>query len=176
MWHELVERLGGVYDPITGKPDEKKLAVARDHTFRELARQNHADAVLASFITLGIAIPQVDSTVFPPQYRLWDEPLLWHGEPIDARMLLNMPQRLLAGYFNAILYDTAQVELYSARLGIEWIAIYMARGHEERPDDQVFQNEQRNEHVVATDLNPLLGIASQVNEPAPEKADPEPEK
>ncbi|MBM3303377.1 MAG: hypothetical protein FJY85_25950, partial [Deltaproteobacteria bacterium] len=46
IWDRFIDQVGGIFDPITGKADEAKIKIVRDHTRREMTNRFKADAVL----------------------------------------------------------------------------------------------------------------------------------
>jgi hypothetical protein len=52
IWKEIVVKVGGIYDRMTGKRDEKKFELVREHTLRELHRSFGNVLVLHANLTI----------------------------------------------------------------------------------------------------------------------------
>lgn len=159
VWHMMSVRLGGVYDTLTGVPDSEKLGACREHTVRELQREHGADAVLVTWIAYDTARPGVlpkEATIGSRSrpYVVFGEPLTWEGRPLEA-LLRNLPQRVVAAYYNAALYDASGEEMYSARSGVRWTRIYFGATYRDRREAPWFGAEAHNREAVQVALGPL---------------------
>lgn len=153
IWREMSARLGGTFDPVTGEPVKEKYEAAREHTARELARLHGADAILDPYIRISDA-GWGGFFVF----STWHEALRWQGGQIVAAPA-TMPQRVLGAFLNVVISDLAGIELYGMRAGIEWTAVYAARGHEDKPIEQIYDEPDRNQHAVDIALERLIPAA-----------------
>lgn len=66
LWDRAAERMGGLYDPKTGRADEAKRKAIREHVLHELSASHHADSLL--YFVVGGATAHFDSGV-----------AIWHG-------------------------------------------------------------------------------------------------
>jgi hypothetical protein len=154
-WRAFSERMGGLFDPLTGKGDDQKLAAVREHTARELATKHDADAFLSPRIAIDFVIPFAG--VWGSSYAVWGEPLVFNGATIGGAPV-NIPQAVDAAFLGVSIYDSAWVELYSIRSGIEWVKVFAARGYEDKPNP--YRNPERNRNAVDIDLEPLVSPVS----------------
>jgi hypothetical protein len=46
LWERTADRMGGLYDPKTGKADEDKRKAIREHVLHEVSASHHADSLL----------------------------------------------------------------------------------------------------------------------------------
>jgi hypothetical protein len=159
VWHGMSVRLGGVFDTITGAPNDAKLDACREHTARELQIAHDVDAVLVTWIsydTTQVGVTPSDAAVgaISDPYIACGEPLTWRGQQLEA-LLRNLPQRVVATYFNAALLDVSGEELYSAQACLRWTTIYLAGSYEERQGAPWFGSDKRNQKAVHTVLERL---------------------
>jgi hypothetical protein len=150
QWVAMSQKVGGVYDPVTGKADEAKAKAVREFTGRELARAHAIDAFLVVRITYDSIDPWTGQTGF-----LWSsagEPLTWKGE-----RLADMPQRVVGAFLSIIIFDLAGDMLYSIRAPIQWTVVFAARSYDERPRQELFADE-RNRRAVELTLEPLVRV------------------
>ena len=147
IWQLLSQRAGGAFDPVTGKPDDKKFEVVRIHTARELERLHHANAVLVSWITFsGVPPGRMGSN----QMALWGDPITFHGQ-----LLAEEPQLLVASNLAVGIYDVNGAELYAGQAGIEWTMVFVARGYDAKPADRLY-DDTRVRHSLGVVLDPMV--------------------
>ena len=137
VWGAMSARVGGVFNPVTGRADEKKFETVREHTARELEHRHGADAILDAFVTVGYALPGTTFGLPMGHYALWGQAIPWQGKPIPEPPV-NRPQQVRATYLDVILRDLAGTKLYGIRLGIEWVRVYVARSYEDRPPAELY--------------------------------------
>lgn len=159
VWHGMSVRLGGVFDTITGVPDAARLEACREHTARELQVEHDIDAVLVTWISYdtaraGVTPSEAAVGAISDPYIACGEPLTWGGQPLEA-LLRNLPQRVVATYFNAALLDLSGEELYSAQACLRWTTIYLAGAYQERVGTPWFGSDERNHKAVRTVLERL---------------------
>ena len=122
VWRQMSARLGGVFDPVTGKVDEKKYEAAREHAARELARRDNADAILYPIIRVRpMRIRSTNVGLYAG-----GQPLSWQGRLIGWN---DMPQKVFGTYLGVSLVDTSGVEMYSVQFPLEWTEIIRQRQH-----------------------------------------------
>lgn len=153
-WQQLSEKTGGVYDPITGKPDEKKLETVKNYTARELAQRHKVNAVVASYISLNAVLPGVSP--WTGRIDLWGDPITFNGGTVAA-----MPQRVVAAILNVAIYDTDWVELYEMWAGIEWVKVFILRGYDVKPTGRAYNDDNRNQHAIDLIFDPLVASDGQ---------------
>lgn len=152
IWHRMAQQLGGVFDPITGKLDEKKHAVAYDFTARELATRFRADAALLP------AVSQDELVASDGGFKFWaaGEAITWRGEPLRPGLGgANRPQRVLGTYLAVFLHDPQGNGMYALRAPLEWNRVYVARSYEGRPPRDLYKPAHVQRVVDAT-LDPLV--------------------
>ena len=152
VWRELSERVGGVYDPVSGRASAEKGAAVGEHTRREMERRFGANAFLASELVLDDVVP---GWTMSGEYVLWGEPITLRGQRL-AGGLEGIPQRVQAAVLDVDLIDVNGADLYHGRSGVEWVRVYAARGHEEKPPASRFQNAAAVQKAVDTTLDPLV--------------------
>ena len=152
VWRELSERVGGVYDPVTGRASAEKGTAVGEHTRREMERRFGANAFLASELVLDDVVPGWNLS---GEYVLWNEPILMRGRKLGGG-LEGIPQRVQAAVLDVDLIDVNGADLYHSRCGVEWIRVYAARGHEEKPPASRFQNAAAVQNAVDKTLDPLV--------------------
>ncbi len=128
LWRQLSERLGGTFDPVTGKPRQAQADAARDHVGRELERLHGVDALLSSYVTVVPGRAQRQGR----HYKAMGRTLFWQGEPISS-WVGNVPQQVRGLSLNVLITDVGNANLYGIRVPLQWIEVYFARGHERKP-------------------------------------------
>lgn len=163
IWTHMAHQLGGIYDPITGKPDKEKLQTARDYTARELSERFGTDTLLDSYVVIGELLPYVKPGLPMPHFFAGDEILVWQGKPIEAgdphffdAPEGNLPQKVFGTRLNVGIYDLAGTHLYGISVGMQWTKIFVARSHEDRPVTQLYQDPGILEHAANVVLDPLV--------------------
>jgi hypothetical protein len=149
VWRQMSERLNGTFDPLTGDAIKDRYVTALQYTGRELARTDQVDALLASTISIG-------DVGFDCRFTCstWNEPLLWHGKTFG-----DPPQKVWGAFLNVVISDLEQVELYGIRSGIEWTAVFIARGRFDKPREHLFLDLHRDAQAVVDDLEPLVAAS-----------------
>jgi hypothetical protein len=151
LWRTMSERLGGTYDPVSGEVRKEPYAAVLDHVGRELARLHGVDAVLTSYVSIDWAPFERGGFT----YTALDQPLRWQGQNIPSA-LWNHPQQVLGAYLSVVISDLAGSKLYGIRFPIEWTAVYVARGYEEKPVAERLADTVRLQRAVEKDLDPLV--------------------
>ena len=77
-WKSYSEKLGGAYDPATGRPDEQTHAIVAEYTLRDLAEAFRADAVLEPSLVFRRMTPAWDSR----SMVVAGEKVLFRGAPL----------------------------------------------------------------------------------------------
>lgn len=153
VWQQMSERLGGTFDTVTGEARKAEYDAAREHSGRELARLHGVDAILEAFI-------YIDDAPFGGffAYSTWDESLRWQGRTIPVATWTR-PQKVFGAHLNVVIRDLAGTKLYGIACGIEWTAVYAARGYEEKAPHLLYDEPDRNRRAVDIDLRPLIPAA-----------------
>ncbi len=152
IWKQMVEQLGGFFDPITGKRDEQKVKTVREHTLRELAAKTKADAIL-------------DSAVSPMKVSFANNRAAWHGTSeylISGGALAAFLAPTFSGTVTALslvvdLSDIHDVEMYVNAGGIQSLMKLSGSRFVAVPRSDLFVDEERNRKAAEIALNPLIG-------------------
>lgn len=161
-WNELAEKMGGLYDPVSGKGDDEKLKIVHKLVREDLAASFGADATLRSLISFGeLDVWAKDVTVdqqgTPTSYVSWmaaTEPVTWRGAPIKA-FYANRPQRVTGARFSAFIFGLGQAMLYDIMVPIRWSRVYVMGSYEERPDGEALGDKELNRRAVRAALDDL---------------------
>jgi len=156
VWRQMSERLGGTYDPVTGEPRADQFKAAFEHTTRELERTEGVDALLSAFISIGPA--PFGRGLFA--FSTWDQPLQFAGQTVGPE-IWEAPQSVRGAYLTVVIADLAGTKLYGVRHGIEWTAVFVARGYEERPPAQIYDEPARIQAAVDGDLERLVAAGGE---------------
>jgi hypothetical protein len=158
LWKRTTEQMGGVYDPMTGKPDEAKTKAVITHTLRELQRTANAEAVLYSRVQPVVA-------------RFFNGMAKWDGtsESVTgaaatstlARFLLIGPQAGTSGTVSAlslvaIINDINDVMMYANGGGIQLTARLSGHSFTPVPRKELFSTEEHYIKPVNLALDSLL--------------------
>ncbi len=137
VWLELARAVGPIFDSVSGEADASRLDAVREHMGRELAQRHGVDAVLRAWVVTEDTQPYRGP--WDNAFYVGPEALQWEG-----KMLYRQPQRVLAAHLNVVLEDLAGTKIYSVQVRGAWASIYAARGYEQRPDIEVYRNDERN--------------------------------
>lgn len=155
-WIEVAEKVGAVFDPVTGKPDEDKLATVRDFAGREMVARHGVDAVLFVQITPDSVRPWVQPRfMHPGEFHAIDQELVWQGRPLQAHPD-NQPQSVSGTYLGVILEDLKGAQLYNIRAPIEYTRIYLLGSYEDVPRASLFRDQGRLQTALDKTLGPLV--------------------
>lgn len=140
-WVGMSEKLGGVFDPVTGATKPDIWDTAYEYTSRTLRKRHGANAVAyTDVIVAPLAIWQ-QVTGLNAEYRAAnDETLTWKGLPIGVHVY-NQPQLVLGTYLRLMIRDLNGTQMYGVRFPIEITAVYVGSGREEKAAAQLFKNE-----------------------------------
>lgn len=155
-WNRAVERVGAVYDPASGKRDEKKFNAALEYAVRDIRNKTEADALLVSALV----------TVRADFYSNLAE---WHGttdyvRPEGVWATFSGPQA--QGTIGALslwidLIELDGPELYVNFGGIQVTSkLYPGLKFVDIPSHDILVDQARNIRAVDIALNPLLGQPS----------------
>ena len=158
VWRRMSERLGGVYDPLTGEIRKERYDAAWQHATRELGRRFGVDAVLEVAINEDDWLPRIKLGLGRDYYAVMGELITWGGEPIFASAP-NLPQKLRGVALGVRLFDLTGTVMYAYSAGIEWCRIFVARSHEERPRREMYTSVTRNQGAVDRALGALVSVA-----------------
>jgi hypothetical protein len=158
IWKETVAKLGPVYDPATGKRDEKKFDAAFAATARELWEKTKADALLHAVISIVKA-------------EFSSNAAQWHGavdyvRPEGVWSMISGPQSY--GTVPALslwvyLVDFQGSEMYENVGGIQVISKISGMKIYDVPLHDLLTDETRNNRSIGIALNPLVGQATPAN-------------
>jgi hypothetical protein len=154
VWKRAMEQMGGIFDPITGKPDEAKRNSMKMHTLRELQRTVHADVVL---------YPRVQAKAV----KFFNGIAVWDGatESLVGLQVNNAMNRFLHRMYSkysgtvsalsliTIIQDINGVTMYSNGGGIQLLAQLSGGSFVPVPRAELFSSE---EHYTKS-LNLALG-------------------
>jgi hypothetical protein len=152
-WNQAVEKLGAVYDPASGKRDEKKFNDVLEYAVRDVREKTKADALLFSAIV----------TVNADFYSNTAD---WHGitdyvRPEGVWATFSGPQArgtIAALSFWVQLIDFKGTEMYANFGGVQVISkLYPGVKFVDVPRQEILADEARNIRAVNIALNPLLG-------------------
>jgi len=140
VWGALASELGGVWDPVTGKADAKKLKAARQHTFGELQRLHGIDAVIDWHIVESHTSRLWSEwhTFGKQVWKAGDETLQLGGAPLVLRANQERPTRVLVVDLSLFLSDRNDVTLYQGTLEVAWTEVRHGARRERRPAAEVF--------------------------------------
>ena len=155
LWKQATEQMGGVYDPLTGAPDEAKAKAVATHTLRELQRTTNADAVLYSAVRPVLA-------KFTGGMAHWDEA----SEPVNAPIDNTLARLLLSGNSASgtvaalslvtFLDDMNNVTMYANAGGIQLTARLAGNTFVPVPRKELFSTDEQYYKPVRFALDPLL--------------------
>jgi hypothetical protein len=155
VWKEMTRKVGALFDPATGRRDERKFNIVREYTARELAAKTKADALL-------------DSAIAGVNADFEGNLASWHGASEYV-----VPDGVWGGFFGpqyygrvnalsllVVLSDFHGRELYENAGGIEVLSMFNRdRQVVSVPRDELFIHEERNRHAVNVALGPLMGTS-----------------
>ncbi|GBD25186.1 hypothetical protein HRbin30_00501 [bacterium HR30] len=143
VWRRYASQIGGLFNPLTGEPDRKKLETARAYVARDLARSHNVDVLAVTWTREGSLMLRTGE---PPWPRFDDEVMEFHGQPI-----LDMPQWVTAMWLYLELIEPDGRALYSARVPVQWLTVFVARSYYRRPEHELWPT-----HKVHTAVRRLL--------------------
>jgi hypothetical protein len=154
VWKQITESLGGFFDPLTGKRDDKKVKTAREHAVREVTAKTKADAVF-------------DAVINVVKVNFGNNRAAWHGttEPLMTggawSSFFNGPYQGTVGALSLFvaLSDANDVDMYLNAGGIQVLSKLSGRNFTPVPRHELFANEARNQRAVDVALAPLLDQA-----------------
>lgn len=148
IWRRAAADVGGVYDPVDGEVDEPRFEAVQTAIYRDLAAEQHADAVLYLRVTpIPLYLP--DSRV---EYCGLEraEPLYWPsgGSPANPTLAVVL-------CLSAVLADLEGRELYGIRHGLEVVETYAQQTRAVRPVAERVRDPARLDAAVEATLGPL---------------------
>jgi hypothetical protein len=136
---QVVGRLGGLYDPITGRADAEKLRTADRLIASELARLHGADAVLTPLLVYDSVQADFEGPVpelWPSLYAV-GERVVWRGQPMKFSGAESYPQKIVVSSIVVRISDLAVGDLYIHDEPIEWTRVYALRTYQVRPGGEL---------------------------------------
>ncbi len=151
LWDSLALASKGLYDPVTGQPDESKIAGFRSAVFHELRARYGVDALLLPAILVVPA--KLDGDV-----ARWDGTSQGAARKKFWKALLGVSHSgtIPAMSLNVRLSDGDDRALYENRGGIQVLAKAGVQRLEDVPRSELFVDEERNLKAVHLALDPLL--------------------
>jgi hypothetical protein len=146
IWNQLLDQMGGYFDPLTGKIDKAKLETIRNYARHEMSAKYKVDAFLHPSIELvGAKVKGFNAR--------WDgttESIIfgeWYGDYEGVTKALSLA---------IIIEDTNGVNMYINRGGIQ-VASKIYRGRFiPVPTSELLANEERNIEAVNIALKTLV--------------------
>lgn len=169
-WTEYSEKLGGVFDPITGDTHADIHKTAYEFTARDLQKRHGADAVAFTWVKVEtLPVWKAPGFIFRGFEAANGEPVLWNGKPLDDR-----PQAVLGTRLNLRIDNLAGDTMYGISFPIEITAVYANSGYWEKPVGERFRNEAWINKAVlgVTEKLPVKEESRQLPKRPPEEADP----
>lgn len=129
VWRRYASQISGLFNPLTGNPDEKKLETTRSYVARELARTHKVDVLAVTWTNVYRLLPPAIEQRGP---RFKGEMLDFYGQP-----LLDMPQLVEAVSLHLELLEPDGRSLYAASVPVQWTKVYVARSYYTRPEGEL---------------------------------------
>ncbi len=150
IWKKMMDKVGGYFDPVTGKRDDAKFKAVKTHTLREVNSKLKADAVLYSAIR-----------VFPVKFS--SNQASWHGTS-ESLVAGGALQKFFSNQFNGTvsalslgvnISDSNEVDMYVNWGGIQVLGRVSGWQVVTIPEEEILTNEERNAAAVEIALDPL---------------------
>ncbi len=150
IWKKMMEKVGGFFDPVTGKRDDAKFKAVKSHMLREVNAKLKADAVLYSAIQ-----------VFPVQFNR--NQASWHGTS-ESLVAGGSLQKFFSNQFHGTvsalslgvdISDPNEVDMYVNWGGIQVLGRVSGWQVVKIPAEEILTNEERNAEAVELALDPL---------------------
>jgi hypothetical protein len=161
IWKKMMDKVGGYFDPVTGKRDDAKFKAVRTHTLREVNTKLKADAVVYSLIR-----------VFPVPFN--SNQASWHGTS-ESLVAGGALQKFFSNQFHGTvsalsfgvnISDPNEVDMYVNWGGIQVLGRVSGWQVVNIPPEEILTNEERNAAAVEIALDPL----EKQPEPQPQQA------
>jgi hypothetical protein len=152
LWREAATDVGDVFDPITGKGDEKRFKLVEDAVYRELGARYRVNAVLY------LSVYDVDLFLTGRSVRFCgrEDAAYWPG----GLGLLEQATLVRAACLGATLYDMEEHVLYTIQSGIEPIETYARQSRAARPRSSRLQDDVRLQRAIDDAVGPLAGTGT----------------
>jgi hypothetical protein len=148
MRKETAEKMGGIYDRVTGKRDQKKYDAVWEHTLRELHRKFGEVLVLHPSLVIVLA-------------RFSNGRASWDGT-YQRLETYGFRGTIKALSLCVVIENTNRIALYSARGGIELSEKISYSGESTSvPRDRLLAREELYTKAVYIALGPLVGDSGQ---------------
>jgi hypothetical protein len=138
--------VGGIYDPITGKPAPDKAKAAQEVLARQLRATHAVDAIVSAQFTRVAASYDLQGAAAwdGTSQSVFATPAGWNGKPYTGtQSALSLLVRV---------EDISGQHLYSKRGGIELSALFMNGAFERVPPDKMLLDESKIAHAVEVAL------------------------
>lgn len=147
MWESICSQVGGLNDPVTGKPIDKRVNVARKHFLNELQVRYNVDAVVHSAV---IGVP----AFLPPGKRA-----LFCGTSEIMRDLPSMKKRPqsppTAACLAVVVEDVLGVDMYMALYGLQVVVKPEGNKWVQIPEAELFTDPALLQKAVAKTIGNL---------------------
>ena len=149
IWEQAIEKVGGCFDPITGKPDKAKLKTVQEQCHHQVCTKFNADALLYPSIVLVKAN-------FHYNRATWDGveenigPKGWKGFFAG-----DYQGAVGALSLKVALQDVHGAGMYLNRGGIQTLAKISGGQFVPVPQEELIANKERNNSAVEIALGPL---------------------
>ncbi|HYC55913.1 MAG TPA: hypothetical protein VEL28_13345 [Candidatus Binatia bacterium] len=120
IWRANAERLGGIFDSVTGEADQTKLQTCRDYTGRELGRLHGADAVGDIIVQRGNLAEGSG------------EQVSWRGTTVRPDQV-----SIRGTWLAFLLRDLPGNPMYGVRRTLEWTEVHASQSHELRAEPEL---------------------------------------
>jgi hypothetical protein len=143
IWKEMAGKMGGLYDRITGKRDEKKFNAVREHTLRELHRQYGEVLILHPSLDVVIA-------------RFSNRQASWDGA-YERFETYGFQGTLKALSLCVVIENTNRVTLYRENGGVELIQRVSYSGESiPVPENKILTRDELYTKAVDIALRPIM--------------------
>lgn len=153
-WQQAAEDVGGVFDPVTGEVDKEHFKTVEAAVYRDLGREQHADAVLYLVIDPVVLYLPGSTVIFCGTTQA--ESLYW---PTSAGTLRDPATFGIVLCLNAQLFDLEGRELYAIRYGIEPVETYAQQTRAVKPVAERLQRPGGVAQAVEQTVGPLADAA-----------------
>lgn len=135
-WTNYSEKLGGVFDPVTGDTLVDIHKTAFEYAARDLQKRDGANAVVFTWVAIA-TLPVFEAPSFFSRgfVAANSEPILWNGRPLGHR-----PQAVLGTRLNLRVDNLAGDTMFGISFPIEITTIYADSGYWEKPPGERFRN------------------------------------
>ena len=149
LWRRAAGDVHGIYDPVTGEIDKARFEAVQKAVYRDLAAEDHVDAVLYLKIDSVVLFLPGSSVKYCGTVK--DESLYWpwpESAPSHATVAIVL-------CLNAVLVDLDGRDLYGIRHGLQTVETFAEQTRAVRPIPQRLQDETRLMEAIEATVGPL---------------------